>query len=135
MKGITIRTIILAAASIYMTGCKETDSALNMANNEKMKDSVFKVVPEVRYIEIKIEESSKVSVTCGSKALFDGTDEKRQAIADELGRMTYYFHNEHNYLSHGKVKFVAAEDRVPDENEPGKENDMHLEDIVKANKK
>ncbi len=127
--------ILLTIASINLTGCKETDSALNMANNERMKDSVFRAMPSIRYIEIKIQESSDVTVICGSKELYSADDSKRQEIAAELGQITYHFHNEHNYLSKGTVKFVAVEDRIPTDSDPSKESNMHLEDIVKAHEK
>ncbi len=125
----------LAIAALQMTSCKETDSALNMANNERMKDSVFRAMPMIRYIEIKIEESSKVEVVCGSKALYNGSEEQRQEVANKLAEITYHFHNEHNYLSEGKVKYVEVEDRIPTESDAGKECDMHLKDVVKAHEK
>jgi hypothetical protein len=126
---------LLAITTLHITSCKETDSALNMANNERMKDSVFRAMPSIRYIEIKIQESSDVTIVCGSKQLYNAADEKRQEIANKLAEITYFFHNEHNYLDEGKVRFVPVEDRIPTDTDPAKENDMHLQEIVKAHKK
>ena len=126
---------LTAFSLLQLTACKETDSALNAANNERMKDSVFRAHPEIRYFGIEIEESSKVEITCGSEALFNADAAKQEEIAKYLADVTYHFHNEHNYLSEGKVKFTAAQDHMPTESDPVKEVDMHLKEVVKSHEK
>ncbi len=127
--------IIAALASLNLTACKETDSALNQANNEKMKDSVFRTHPAIRYMSIEIEDNQDVTIVCGSKALYNGTDAERQAVTDELAQITYHFHNEHNYLGKGKVLFAEKETEIPADSDPKKECDMKLEEIVKQHEK
>ncbi len=132
MKNILLATLLIAAC---LTGCKETDSQINMANNKLMRDSVFKVMPYIRQIEIAIYESSRVEIKCGSKELFNADKDIKQAAADELAKITYHFYNKNNYLSKGTVIITPIEDRLFNDNDPKEEYDMHLKELVKANEK
>ncbi len=117
------------AATIGVNACKDMKD--NAPMEEAMKDSVFKVIDEARYTGIKVLEHQDVTVTIGSQKLFDGPEERRKEVVEQLAAMTIYYFEENNYLDEGKVIFVPNERTIPTEEDPKKEYNMHLETLIK----
>ena len=125
-----ITGLLLAAGYIILTpACKEMKP--NSPMEEAMKDSVFKVISEARYIRIEVKEHQDVTVTIGSERLFGGTEERRNEVIGQLEKMTVHYFEENNYLDEGKVIFVPNETTVPTEEDPKKEYDMNLKALLK----
>lgn len=125
----SISTGILLAILFATGSCG--DPELNTENSEKMKDSIFKAFPTVNYTRIEIEDFRNVTVVVGDKELFNGTEEERQAVSNQLADMTIHYFKENNYLNKGTVEFVANETTVPTDNDEMKSYDMHLKDLLK----
>lgn len=128
---------LLAAATLQMTSCKETDSLKNDVTNEKMKDTLNKLYPSLRQgqIGIQVKDFQNVTVTLGDKELFAKSNEELQAISTNISELVYQLYHDNNYLSEGKLVIVEVENKMPTDADPKKEYDMHLADVVKAHEK
>lgn len=127
--------IIIIAATLALTsntGCKDLQP--NAPLEEDMKDSIGKVIPGVRYIGINIQEHQDVTVTLGSKSLYNSSEQKQQEYVELLAKMTVHFFEENNYLDDGKVIFVPNETTLPTDSDPKKEYDMNLEQLLEQGK-
>ncbi|MBL7683507.1 MAG: hypothetical protein JNK00_09100 [Flavipsychrobacter sp.] len=133
MKNLLPLIIIIA---ISFTACKETDSQINAVTNEKMRVELKAQYPtlEVAYIGIAVKDFKDVTITLGDKELFAETDAKKEAIVKNIANMTYTMYEANNYLDKGKIIFTPIEDRLHNSEDPVKEYDMHLDELVKANK-
>ncbi|MEZ5015811.1 MAG: hypothetical protein R2800_02060 [Flavipsychrobacter sp.] len=116
------------AVTIAFTGCKEMGS--NDANNYKMEDTIRATYPSVEYIAVEVKEHMDVTVTLGDKTLFNKSAEEQQAIANTIAGMTVNIYEANNYLRKGVLKFVAVEDRIPNETDEIKEYVMPLEQLL-----
>lgn len=121
-----------AAGIVLLAACKEMKD--NSPLEEAMKDSIFKAIPEARYTRIEVREHQDVSVTIGSKNLFNGDEERRKEVVNQLTEMTIHYFEENNYLDDGVVLFVPNETTVPTDSDPKKEYDMHLDEKLEATK-
>jgi hypothetical protein len=128
-------TVLLIATSL--AGCKETDSLVNDANNIKMKDSLNKLYPTlaVGYVGVYVKDFKDVTITLGDKELFAEADTRKEEIVKQIADMVYGMYNANNYLDKGTVIFTPVEDRLHTADDPFKEYDMHLKELVKANEK
>lgn len=127
------RYLIALLLPLVVASCKETDSMVNQVNNQKMKDSLKKVYPSLAVSQIRIEvrDFRDVEVLLGDEELYSKTDEELQEITKNIATMTYFFHEENNYLGKGKVTYIANERSAPGPEEPKREFDMHLETFKK----
>lgn len=113
-----------------ITSCNMKDPESNMANIHVMEDTLFKTYPTVNRLTVEVREFSEVIVTLGDKELYNEPDEKRQQVAEEIGKISVHLFEENNYLEKGKVIYTDNETSLDASN--GKESDMHLEKYLKA---
>lgn len=106
------------------------DPQSNMGNIHKMEDTLFKMYPTVNRLTVEVKDFSDVVVTLGDKELYNASDEKRQQIAEEIGKLSVHFFEENNYLEKGEVIYTDNETSLDVHNK--KENDMHLEKFLKS---
>lgn len=129
--------IAIAGALIGTASCKETDSLVNEASNEKMRDTLKKLYPslQVSQIRVAVKDFQDVSILLGDKQLFTKTDEELEEITQNIALITYHLYNENNYLDEGKVTYAAIENRVLNDDDELREFDMHLDRIKEAQEK
>ena len=124
MKKLLSIGLLLAICATY-TSCKFPES--NDANNIRMQDSIFATLPLVNGLKIEVKGNKDVVIVIYSKKLFNSAEDKRQATVEELTRMTVAIYEENNWLSTGKVFFVANNSKVSDVSSvPNKEYDMDI---------
>lgn len=131
MKKYTI--LSLAIALLLGVGCKETDSAVNAANNEIMRDTLKKLYPSLLQSQIRVEvhDYRDMSVLLGDKQLFEKSDEELQEISNKIGQLTYDIYIENNYLDKGKVTFTPVESRMISNDDPTKVYEFEYEKYKK----
>lgn len=122
--------LIIAVATLLGTGCKETDSAVNAANNVIMRDTLKKLYPSLLQSQIRIEvhDYRNTTVLLGDVQLFEKTDEELKEIADAIGKLTYDIYEANNYLNKGEVIFTNVERRKMTDDDPKKEYQIDYKD-------
>jgi hypothetical protein len=113
-----------------IASCNMKDPESNMGNIHVMEDTLFKTYPTVNRLTVEVKEFSEVVVTLGDKELFNAPDEKRQQVAEEIGKISVHLFEENNYLEKGKVIYTDNETTLDASH--NKESDMHLEKYLKG---
>lgn len=134
MKNRAVFTVLVAIGIIAsLPSCKDTDPLINAANNEKMRAELKKTYPSLNNSQIRIEvkDFQDVTVILGDKELYSESDEKLQEVTGVIAKMTYDIYNENNYLDEGKVIYHNKERQALTDDDPRKEFDMHLENLLK----
>ncbi|MBS1773766.1 MAG: hypothetical protein JST82_12980 [Bacteroidetes bacterium] len=128
---------MMSIAALNLTSCKETDGLKNDATNEKMRDTLNKLYPSLLegQVGVEVHDFHDVNILLGDKQLFEKTEEEKAAIVKTISELTYQMYNDNNYLEKGKITFVEVENRMPNDSDPKKEYDMHLQDIIKSHEK
>jgi hypothetical protein len=122
--------ITLTLATGLVIGCKDVES--NDPYIRQMEDSLFKAFPTVNRVSIEVKEYQDVLVTLGDAELYNGSEDKRKAVADQIGRMTIHFFDKNNYLDEGRVTFVAEETTMNVPEGSQKVYDMKLKELKNA---
>lgn len=128
-KHTVLAAFAIVGIALSMSACKEMKE--NSPMQEAMKDSIFKVIDGARYARIEVKEHQDVTITIGSEALFNGSEERRKEIVSQLSSMTVHYFEENNYLDDGKVIFVPNESTVPTDEDPKKEYEVDFTPLLK----
>jgi hypothetical protein len=96
---------------LVMAACKPGNEN-NDANIRRMEDTLFKLYPTVNRVSIEVKDFSDVVVTIGDVELYDATEEKRQAVTNEISGLTQHIFAEGNDLKEGEVVFVKEENSI-----------------------
>lgn len=128
-KHTVLAAFAIAGIALSMSACK--DLKPNNALIEQMKDSMRVVVPPPCFKAIQIDEHRDVTITVGSKRLFNSTEEEQREIVKTLTDMAVHYFEENNYLDDGKVIFVPNESTVPTDEDPKKEYEVDFTPLLK----
>lgn len=131
MKNILLAAIVLLV--LYITSCKEGQD--NTMNNQRMTDTIFKLYPTVNGATANVQDNQDVIITIRDKESYNATEARQLEMVNNIAGITYTIYNEGNWLKSGKVIFTETENSIHNDQAKDKTYDMHLEDIVNANKK
>lgn len=121
--------LYIALCLPFIVSCNMKDPESNMASIHVMEDTLFKTYPTVNRLTVEVKEFSEVIVTLGDKELYGASDDKRQQVAEEIGKIAVHLLEENNYLEKGKVIYTDNETSLDIANK--KESDMHIEKYLK----
>jgi hypothetical protein len=122
--------LLIALPLLTIAACNIKDPESNTPNITKMEDSLFKLYPTVNGVSIEIRENEDVIVTLRDAELYNESDTRRQQVTDEIARISVHLFEANNYLKKGTVIFSKNESSI--EVTEKKENDMHLERLLKS---
>lgn len=125
---------ILLLCLVALSSCKETDSAVNEANNERLRAALKENYPSLRngQIRIEVKEFRDVNILLGDKQLFAVSDDSLKKVTDFVGEMVCDMYEENNYLGKGTITFVEVERRVPTNEDTKRVFDMNIEKKLKT---
>lgn len=127
------KLLLATSLLINLSACKETDPQINDKNNEKMRLELKEAYPSLNNAQIRIEvkDFQDITIMLGDKQLYRESDEQLKEVTNVIANMVYDIYNENNYLDEGKVIFLEKEREEFTKDDPRKEYDMHLEEIIK----
>lgn len=99
---------IILAVSLATASCN-MELKDNTANNKKMEDTLFAVLPTVNRLTVEVKDNSDVIVTLGDAELYNDTEEKRLAVTQQVTDITRHIYSKDNDLKKGSVLFVKEE--------------------------
>jgi hypothetical protein len=100
--------IITISATLLFASCG-LEPKDNTANNKKMEDTLFKVLPTVNRLTVEVKDNKEVIVTLGDAELYSDSDEKRKQVTEQVAAITKSIYMPDNDLKEGSVVFVKEE--------------------------
>jgi hypothetical protein len=102
------KTFIAISATLLFTSCG-LEPKDNTANNQKMEDTLFKVLPTVNRLTVEVKDNKEVVVTLGDAELYNDSDDKRKQVTEQVAAITKSIYMPDNDLKEGSVVFVKEE--------------------------
>lgn len=132
-----LAVVAITGLIIGTSACKDTDHAINEASNAKMRETLKKEYPSLQVSQIRIEVKNfqDVSILLGDKQLFEKTDEELKEITHNIALLTYELYHENNYLDEGKITYAPVESRLLNDEDPRREFNMHLQEVIESQEK
>jgi uncharacterized lipoprotein len=112
-----MKKYFLLPAALFIMGLAacSTDAG-NMANMDKMKDSVFQMIPTTAAVTLNVQNDRLLLITLGDASLYKASAEERRKTATELGAMTRRIFGKESRLQ--KAKLIVTADEKNQQAEP-----------------
>ncbi len=101
-----ITAIAIATATLL---CSCHDEGQNMENIKRMEDTLFKAYPTMGGVSVEIKDWHELNIVARSKQLYSTSEENKQKVSAEIGKIAESVFGTNNELDKGQVIFTKDE--------------------------